>query len=131
LFYFVDCLFCSDIDLVTVISVSRDVICSKTEKARRDYGSYASEILEGQHTTQEDAQINLNETFHVDRHNLNNNETDQTKFDITKSSGNNVNIILVASNAKRLDQFHQNTINAWVSSATLDNVEQCINLATS
>jgi hypothetical protein len=37
-----------------------------TEKARRDYGSYASEILEGQHTTQEDAQINLNETFHVD-----------------------------------------------------------------
>ena len=37
-----------------------------TEKARRDYGSYASEILEGQQTTQEDAQINLNETFHVD-----------------------------------------------------------------
>jgi hypothetical protein len=27
-----------------------------TEKARRDYGSYASEILEGQQTTQEDAQ---------------------------------------------------------------------------
>ena len=38
-----------------------------TEKAGRDYGSYASEILEGQQT-QEDAQINLNETFQVDRH---------------------------------------------------------------
>jgi hypothetical protein len=34
-----------------------------TEKARRDYGSYASEILEGQQTTQEDAQIHLNELF--------------------------------------------------------------------
>ena len=102
-----------------------------TEKARRDYGSYASEILEGQQTTQEDAHINLNETFHVDRHSLNNNETDQTKSDITKSSGNNVNIILGASNAKRLGQFHQNTINASVSGATLDNVEQCISLSTS
>jgi hypothetical protein len=38
-----------------------------TEKARRDYGSYASEILEGQQTTQEDAHTHLNETFHVDR----------------------------------------------------------------
>jgi hypothetical protein len=47
----------------------------KPEKARHDYGSYASEILEGQQTTQEDAQIHLNETFHVDRHNLNNNES--------------------------------------------------------
>ena len=36
-----------------------------TEKARRDYGSYASEILEGQQTTQEDAQTHLNETFHL------------------------------------------------------------------
>ena len=76
-----------------------------TEKARHDYGSYASEILEGQQTTREDAQINLNETFHVDRHSLNNNETVQKKSDITKSSGNNVNIILGASNAKRLGQF--------------------------
>jgi hypothetical protein len=33
-----------------------------TEKARRDYGSYASEILEEQQTTQEDAQTHLNET---------------------------------------------------------------------
>jgi hypothetical protein len=61
-----------------------------TEKARRDYGSYASEILEGQQTTQEDAQTHLNETFHVDRHNLNNNETVQKISVITKSSGNNV-----------------------------------------
>jgi hypothetical protein len=83
-----------------------------TEKARRDYGSYASEILEGQQTTQEDAQTHLNETFHVDRNNLNNNETVQKISVITKSSGNNVNIILGASNAKRLGQFHQNTINA-------------------
>jgi hypothetical protein len=52
-----------------------------------------------------DAQIQLNETFHVDRHNLNNNETVQKKSDITKSSGNNVNIILGASNAKRLGQY--------------------------
>jgi hypothetical protein len=41
-----------------------------TERARRDYGIYASEILEGQQTTQEDAQIHLNETVRVDRHNL-------------------------------------------------------------
>jgi hypothetical protein len=34
-----------------------------TEKARRDYGSFASEILEGQQITQEDAQIHLNELF--------------------------------------------------------------------
>ena len=53
------------------------------------------------------------------------------KSDITKSSGNNVNIILEASNAKRLGQFHQNTLNASVSGATLDSVEQCISLATS
>jgi uncharacterized protein YhfF len=64
-----------------------------TEKARRDYGSYASEILEGQQTTQEDAQTHLNETFHVDRHNLNNNETVQKISVITKSSGNNVCVI--------------------------------------
>jgi hypothetical protein len=48
-----------------------------------------------------------------------------------RGGGNNVNIILGASNAKRLGQFHQNTINASVSGATLDNVEQCISLATS
>ena len=62
---------------------------------------------------------------------INNNETVQKISVITKSSGNNVNIILGASNAKRLGQFHQNTINASVSGATLDNVEQCISLATS
>ena len=101
-----------------------------TERARRDYGSYASEMLEGQQTTQEDAQINLDETFHVDSHNLNN-ETVQKISDITKSTGNKVNIILGASNAKRLGQFHQNTINASVSGATLDNVEQRISLAIS
>jgi hypothetical protein len=40
-------------------------------------------------------------------------------------------ITFPASNAKRLGQFHQNTINASVSGATLDNVEQCISLSTS
>jgi hypothetical protein len=75
--------------------------------------------------------LEVDETFHVDRHNLNNNETVQKISVITKNSGNNVNIILGASNAKRLGQFHQNTINASVSGATLDNVEQCISLSTS
>ena len=49
---------------------------------------------------------------------INNNETVQKISVITKSSGNNVYIILGASNAKRLGQFHQNTINASVSGAT-------------
>jgi lysophospholipase L1-like esterase len=82
---------CSDIDLVTVIPVSRDVICSKTQ-------DHLSNVC-----------VRC----------------------FAKSSGNNVNIILGASNAKRLGQFHQNTINASVSGATLDNVEQCISLSTS
>jgi hypothetical protein len=114
---------------VLILEVAKLIHCSTLSSVAPD--TNASEILEGQQTKQEDAQIHLNETVHVDRHNLNNNETVQKTSDITKSSGNNVNIILEASNAKRLGQFHQNTINASVSGATLDNVEQCITLATS
>jgi hypothetical protein len=111
--------------VVTVILVSRDVICSKTQdhlsnvcvrcfdfRSGQAYTlfdivqySTGPEILEGQQTTQEDAQIHLNETFHVDRNNLNNNETVQKISVITKSSGNNVNIILRHNSHNRVVPF--------------------------
>jgi hypothetical protein len=90
-------------------------------QARRDFGSYAPEIIEGRKTTEQDAQ-QTSQTNNVD------NKLGDNKDTSTISA---VNILLGASNGVRLGAFDDNFINASISGATLNNIDQCIDRAIS
>jgi hypothetical protein len=82
--------------------IRRDCELYDTDQARRGFGSYAPEIIEGRKTTEQDAQ-QTSQTNNVD------NKLGDNKDTSTISA---VNILLVASNGVRLGAFaHNNFIN--------------------
>ena len=98
-----------------------------TYKAKKDYGDYAAEILEGQtadlkvktdnqHPSDSDTTSNTQES--VKAKTLENDEACDKQF-----------VILGASNAKRLGNFQENLVNASISGATLESVKHCIDQA--
>ena len=101
--------------------IRRDCELYDTDQARRDFGSYAPEIIEGRKTTEQDAQ-QTSQTNNVD------NKLGDNKDTSTISA---VNILLGASNGVRLGAFDDNFINASISGATLNNIDQCIDRANS
>ena len=88
----------------------------KEEQARRDFGNYAPGILEGRKANEED---NLETVEKV-------NSNDCT----AQISPLVSNVLLGASNCIRLGTMNEpNLINASISGTTLENVDQCLNLA--
>lgn len=82
-----------------------------TQKDRDDFGPYASEIAEGRAAQLED------------------DSTSATSC-ATDSAKDELNILLGASNCNRLSSLdEENIVNASISGATLENVDECIQLA--
>ena len=89
--------------------IRRDCELYETDQARRNFGSYAPEIIEGRKTTEQDAQ-QTSQTNNVDNKLGDNKDT---------STIGAVNILLGASNGVRLGAFDDNFINSSISGATL------------
>ncbi|CAC5365745.1 unnamed protein product [Mytilus coruscus] len=114
-----------------------------SEKAKHDFGPYASEIYEGRQSMQNKQNKSTCETS-IEATNktlptLNENETvnetsvkpSHTMHPTHKPSEHikdNINLIIGASNATRLGDFQHNVVNASISGATLDDIDMCINV---
>jgi len=90
--------------------IQRDCPAHKEETARKEYGDYFHEILEGRNTRDTSGHADSN---------------------LTTDDNNSVNVLLGASNCKRLGKVSPNCINASISGATLKNIDETIKLAKS
>jgi hypothetical protein len=101
--------------------IRRNCELYETDQARRHFGSYAPEIIEGRKTPEQDVQ-QTSHTKNVDNKLGDNKDTSTIRA---------VNILLGALNSVRLGAFDDNFINASISGATLNNIDQCIDRAFS
>ena len=102
--------------------IQRDCPAHKEETARKKYGDYFHEILEGRNTRDNSSLVD--ETERKDT-------SGQADSNLTTDDKNSVNVLLGASNCKRLGKVSPNCINASISGATLENIDETIKLAKS
>ena len=102
--------------------IQRDCPAHKEETARKEYGDYFHEIIEGRNTRDNSSMDD--ETERKDT-------SGQADSNPTTDDNNSVNVLLGASNCKRLGKVSPNCINASISGATLENIDETIKLAKS
>ena len=102
--------------------IQRDCPAHKDETARKEYGDYFHEIIEGRNT-RDNSSLD-DETERKDT-------SGQADSNPTTDDNNSVNVLLGASNCKRLGKVSPNCINASISGATLENIDETIKLAKS
>ena len=101
--------------------IQRDCPAHKEETARKEYGDYFHEILEGRNTRDNSSLVDETERKDTSGQADSNPTTDN----------NSVNVLLGASNCKRLGKVSRNCINASISGATLENIDETIKLVKS
>ena len=102
--------------------IQRDCPAHKEETARKEYGDYFHEIIEGRNT-RDNSSLD-DETERKDT-------SGQADSNPTTDDNNSVNVLLGASNCKRLGKVSPNCINASISGATLEIIDETIKLAKS
>jgi lysophospholipase L1-like esterase len=102
--------------------IQRDCPAHKEETARKEYGDYFHEIIEGRNTRDNSSLDDETERKDI---------SGQADSNPTTDDNNSVNVLLGASNCKRLGKVSQNGINASISGATLENIDETIKLAKS
>lgn len=112
--------------------------CEELEmvKARREYGDYAHDILDGRRSEQINNECSdrehseqVNNEYSNIEHEENDEQSDTCDCIDEENKTTDVTVILGASNTKRLGKFSENVVNASVSGAGFASIGQCIELA--